>query len=48
MLLHQGMWKAHFGPVNCAIAGSFDDGEERCEIRVFDDLIDRLLFVVVC
>ena len=41
------MREAHFGAVNCAIAGGFDDGEKRCEVWVCDDLIDRILIVLV-
>jgi hypothetical protein len=47
LLLHQGVREAHFGAVHCAIAGGFDDGEKRCEVGVCDDLIDRILIVLV-
>jgi hypothetical protein len=47
LLLHQGMWEAHFGSIHCAIAGSFDDGEERREVWISNDLIDRVLVVAV-
>ena len=33
----KGVGKAHFGAVDGAIAGGFDDGEERLEGRVEDD-----------
>jgi hypothetical protein len=42
------VWEAHFGPIDCAIAGGFDDSEERRQVGIFDDLIDRMLIVTVC
>ena len=47
LLLHQGVREAHFGAVHCAIAGGFDDGEKRCEVGVCDDLIDRILILLL-
>lgn len=32
--LHEGVRKAHFGAVDGAIAGSFDDGEKRRILRI--------------
>lgn len=34
------MWEAHFGAVDGAVAGAFDDGEEVMVARVEDDALD--------
>lgn len=39
----EGMRKADFGTVNGAIAGGFEDGEERGEVRVEKDGFDLIL-----
>ena len=41
--LHQSMWKAYFGAVNCAISRRFDNCEERSKVWIEDDPVDRFL-----
>jgi hypothetical protein len=42
-VLHQGMGEAHFGSINSTIAGGFDDGKERREVRIQYDTVDEVL-----
>jgi hypothetical protein len=41
------MWEAHFGSIHGAIAGSFDDGEQRRQVGIFNHLADRVLVVAL-
>lgn len=41
--LHQSMGEADFGTVNGTIAGRFDDGKERRQVRVEYYRVDEVL-----
>ncbi len=44
--VHQSMWKADFGAVDSTIAGRFNDGKERRQVRIeyyaVDDVLERI------
>lgn len=42
--IHKGVWKAHFGAVDGAIASAFDDSEDIAVSRVKEEALDRRLF----
>jgi hypothetical protein len=44
LILHQGVRKAHFRTVDGAVAGSFDEGEERREVWIQDKRIQLVLY----